>query len=65
MESGRSAHAISRLTQAFAWYNLRFLHQEKDGISILLLYGIKKKQGFPALKAGANKLPLKLKTREL
>nr|YP_009502534.1 ribosomal protein L16 [Sargassum yezoense]YP_010485625.1 ribosomal protein L16 [Sargassum fulvellum]YP_010485662.1 ribosomal protein L16 [Sargassum macrocarpum]AWV83131.1 ribosomal protein L16 [Sargassum yezoense]UVW81697.1 ribosomal protein L16 [Sargassum fulvellum]UVW81771.1 ribosomal protein L16 [Sargassum macrocarpum] len=35
------------------------------GKPILLLYGIDKEQGFPALKAGANKLPLKIKIRDL
>lgn len=35
------------------------------GKPILLLYGIDKERGFPALKAGANKLPLKIKIRDL
>nr|YP_009049434.1 ribosomal protein L16 [Sargassum muticum]YP_010381311.1 ribosomal protein L16 [Sargassum kjellmanianum]UVW81845.1 ribosomal protein L16 [Sargassum siliquastrum]AIE46229.1 ribosomal protein L16 [Sargassum muticum]UDH59696.1 ribosomal protein L16 [Sargassum kjellmanianum]UQV81229.1 ribosomal protein L16 [Sargassum muticum] len=35
------------------------------GKPIFLLYGIDKEQGLPALKAGANKLPLKIKIRNL
>nr|YP_009992152.1 ribosomal protein L16 [Sargassum patens]QNN85649.1 ribosomal protein L16 [Sargassum patens] len=35
------------------------------GKPILLLYGIDKEYGFPALKAGANKLPLKIKIQDL
>ena len=35
------------------------------GNPIFLLYGIDKERGFPALKAGANKLPLKIKIHEL
>lgn len=35
------------------------------GKPILLLYGIDKEHGFPALKAGANKLPLKIKIQDL
>nr|YP_009050506.1 ribosomal protein L16 [Sargassum fusiforme]AIG23773.1 ribosomal protein L16 [Sargassum fusiforme]QJC59480.1 ribosomal protein L16 [Sargassum fusiforme] len=35
------------------------------GNPIFILYGTNKEQGFPALKAGANKLPLKIKIQEL
>nr|YP_009154067.1 ribosomal protein L16 [Turbinaria ornata]AJF48254.1 ribosomal protein L16 [Turbinaria ornata] len=35
------------------------------GKPILLLYGIDKERGFPALKAGANKLPLKVKIQNV
>nr|QWE50998.1 ribosomal protein L16 [Phaeophyceae sp.] len=35
------------------------------GQKIFILYGIDREQGIPALYSGANKLPLKLKIREL
>nr|YP_009058555.1 ribosomal protein L16 [Sargassum hemiphyllum]AIM19578.1 ribosomal protein L16 [Sargassum hemiphyllum]UDY71302.1 ribosomal protein L16 [Sargassum hemiphyllum var. chinense] len=35
------------------------------GKPIFLLYGIDKEQGIPALRAGANKLPLKIKIQNL
>nr|YP_009049397.1 ribosomal protein L16 [Sargassum horneri]AIE46192.1 ribosomal protein L16 [Sargassum horneri]AWW89655.1 ribosomal protein L16 [Sargassum horneri]AWW89692.1 ribosomal protein L16 [Sargassum horneri]AWW89729.1 ribosomal protein L16 [Sargassum horneri]AWW89766.1 ribosomal protein L16 [Sargassum horneri] len=35
------------------------------GKPLLLLHGINKEQGLPALKAGANKLPLKIKILDL